>query len=217
MNISVEEYDERIRTFVPTYEEMISVVAQTLRVVPEPLSVIVDLGVGTGELTNRCRKERPEASFVGIDMDPAMLAIARDRLKEGVTLIEGDFCRVPLPPCDAMVSCIALHHIKDARQKQEFYKRCARALRPGGYLISADCYPSEAELFASVQKEAWLRHMQKKYSRAEAEAHLAAWADEDVYVPLAVELRWMEEAGFETEVLWRMNAFAAIAARRPAA
>ncbi len=39
-----------------------------------------------------------------------------------------------------------------------------------------------------------------------------SWADEDVYVPLADELKLLQRAGFDTDVLWRRSPFAVIVA-----
>lgn len=216
LQIKIEEYDARIRTFVPTYEEMISVAAEMLRLLREQAPTILDLGIGTGELADRCLTVHSDGQIVGIDIDPAMLEVARKRL-EGhsmVRLIKGDFREVVLPPCNAIVSCIALHHVPSPEEKKQLYKKCAQALQPGGLFVSADCFPAREESLAKAQRESWLIHLRKTYSPPEAEAHLASWAGEDFYFPLSDELQWLQEAGFMTEVVWRQNAFAVIAGHR---
>ena len=70
---------------------------------------------------------------------------------------------------------------------------------------------------AAEHREAWLKHMEKSYSREESESHLASWADEDVYFPLDWELGWLREAGFRPEVLWRVEGFAVVAGFAPEA
>lgn len=213
LNIRIEEYDARIRTFVPTYEEMISATAEALRLLQKKSPTILDLGVGTGELAERCLTVHPDGHIVGIDIDPAMLKIARKRLEKHpvARFIEGDFREISFPRCDAVVASIALHHIRSPLEKRQLYKRCASALQPRGIFLSADCFPSRDERLAKVQRESWLAHLRKSYSRQEAEAHLASWAGEDTYFPLSDELQWLHEAGFITEVVWRHNGFAVIA------
>ena len=213
MNIRIEDYDARIRTFVPAYEEMISTAAEALRPLQRQSPTILDLGMGTGELAKRCLAVHPDGHIIGIDIDPEMLEIARKRLEKQsvVRLIEGDFREISFPRCDAIVACIALHHIKSAEEKRQLYRRCALALQPGGLFVSADCFPAREEHLAKAQRESWLTHLEKTYSHAEAEAHLASWAVEDFYFPLSDELQWLQEAGFMTEVGWRRNAFAVIA------
>ncbi len=214
LNIRVEEYDARIRTFVPTYEEMISVTAAAMQLLVVQGPTIIDLGVGTGELADRCLKTRPDARVIGIDIDSGMLEVARKRLGGRISLVQGDFQSVQLPKCDAIVACIALHHIKVAGEKRKFYERCMESMNQGGLMISADCFPAREEHLASVQREAWLDHMSKAYPRSEAEHHLESWAAEDFYFPLDDELQWLREADMTTEVVWRQGAFAVVLAKK---
>ena len=70
-----------------------------------------------------------------------MLATARMRLgalSRRVTMTAGSFLNHELPACDAMVATYSLHHIRSPRAKLSFYRRCYRALRPGGILINGD-------------------------------------------------------------------------------
>jgi hypothetical protein len=52
------------------------------------------------------------------------------------------------------------------------------------------------------------------YDEQQSRDYLAAWAKEDVYVPLASEMALMVNAGFSVEVLWRKDAFAVLQGRR---
>ena len=215
LRISIAEYDARIRTFVPYYETMLDVVADALAASAAAAPVIVDLGTGTGALAARCLQLKPTAKLIGIDADAAMLEAARARLGDSanVLLTTGDFLNAPLPACDAIVACIALHHIRAAQAKQAFYARCRAALRPGGVFLNADCLPSRDESVAAQQLVQWRTHLERTYTRAESEAHLTAWADEDTYFPLDDELDWLKTAGLLPEVIWRQEGFAVIRAR----
>lgn len=214
LRIELDEYDQRIRAFVPGYEHMLRVASGAVGFVAAPAPVIVDLGVGTGALAAACLAVRPTASLLGLDNDPGMLRAAATRLAPvpRVTLDEADFLAMDLPRCDAFVACISLHHVRTPDVKRAFYARCRAALRPGGVLVTADCFPAVEPCIAAAHREAWLAHLEASGSRAEAEAHLAAWAGEDVYFPLETELGWLREAGLRPEVLWRVDGFAVIAA-----
>jgi tRNA (cmo5U34)-methyltransferase len=213
LRIDLDEYDARIRTFVPGYEEMIGRAAAALRFVAVSSPTIVDLGIGTGALSAACLQSRPDARIVGVDSDPGMLVGARARLAEAghVELIESDFQAGALPKCDAFVACISLHHIRTEVEKRAFYRRCFEALVPSGILVTADCFPGKRARVAEYQREAWLAHLTQSYTRKEAEQHLESWAGEDVYFPLADEIAWLQAAGFGAEVLWRRDAFAVVA------
>ena len=85
-----------------------------------------------------------------------------------------------------------------------------KALRPGGVLISADCYPPASGALARASRAAWHAHLAESYGPKRAESFLQAWAGEDFYVPLDAELGMLQAAGFSTEVVWRKGAFAVV-------
>ncbi len=214
--VEPREYDERIRQLIPLYDELIPEVAGALAHAVRPVRHIVDLGVGTGTLAQACLRVVPAARIWGIDADAAMMQVARRRLGRRmarVTLIEGSFLDVALPPCDAIVASYALHHIRTLRQKQAFYRRCHAALRPGGVLINGDCAPASTPQGFAQDLEVWFTHLAHTFGgRAGAKRVYESWADEDVYVPLATELKLLQRAGFDTDVPWRKSPFAVIVA-----
>ena len=218
LNIDLAEYDVRIRTFVPHYETMIGITAATLGLLGGEAPTIVDLGVGTGALSAKCLEFRPDAHVIGVDADEAMLGAARARLAgcSGAELVAATFVDFRPPPCDVIVACIALHHVADVDEKRRLYAKCARALRPGGMLVSADCFPARRPDLATAQREAWLAHLRISYTADEAEAYLRTWAGEDTYFPLEHEMQWMREAELAPEIVWRADGFAVIAALRGA-
>lgn len=217
LSVQAEEYDERIRTYVPHYEALLEGVASCVRLLDRPAPVIVDLGVGTGALADRCLEACPEGRLVGVDADPEMLRVARARLasRGGAELVRGDFLDVELPACDAVVACLALHHVPTGDAKRRLYRRCRDALRPGGLLVSADRFRASDPVLDRADREAWLRHLRRWYSDEEARGHLAAWAEEDVYFPLAEETAWLEEAGLRPDVIWRVDGLAVLVGRCP--
>jgi len=207
LGIDLADYDRRIRSFIPDYETMLDVAAEA---VPAGARLIVDLGIGTGALSERCLRHARRARVVGIDLDAEIMALAQKRLGDRVTLVNGSFLRTDLPRCDAIVASLALHHIRARTAKAALYRRFKRALRPGGRLIVVDCQPAERPALARVQHDAWRRHLQQTYSARETRRYFAAWAREDVYVPLDAELQLMARAGFRTDVIWRRGAFAVL-------
>lgn len=207
LGIKLTEYDARIRTFIPDYEEMLDTAAG---LVPSSARTIVDLGVGTGALAARCVKMARQAKIVGIDADADILNLARRRLGPGATLLCGSFLRTPLPRCDAVVASFALHHIRTRQAKARFYRRVHAALRPRGIFMTVDCHPAASPELAREQMQAWAGHLRKSYSKSEAVKLLKAWSHEDVYTPLATEVELMQQSGFEVEIVWRRGAFAVI-------
>ena len=207
LGIDLAEYDARIRTFIPDYEEMLDVAA---RAVPPHARTIVDLGTGTGALSRRCLDRVPRARVVGIDADPEVLAIAARRLGPRATFLAGSFARTVIPSCDAVVSSIALHHVPTRAAKLRLYRRMRAAVRRGGRIVSVDCYPASESTLAGVQRAAWRAHLRRTYDARTTAALFRAWARDDYYMPLASETEIMHAAGFRVEIVWRKDAFAVL-------
>jgi ubiquinone/menaquinone biosynthesis C-methylase UbiE len=187
-----------------------SLAAAVADTVPRRRATIVDLGIGTGSVVARCLKAVPGATVIGIDEDAGMLAAARERLRPRLTSIFGSYERVSLPACDAFVAALSLHHLPTRQRRLSLLRRCYRALRKGGVLISADCHPASSPRLQAAHRRDWLRHLEETYTPRESRAYLRAWAKEDFYVPLAEEIDLLERAGFNVDIAGRRHSFAVI-------
>lgn len=214
LRIKVTEYDARIRTFIPNYDEMLEAAANMMRLVKESCPLIVDLGIGTGALSYSCLKIKPRAKIYGIDSDRSMLGLAWWRFvkisRRMHEMIETDFLRASLPRCHAVIASLALHHIASRATKQKLYKRCYHALHPGGIMVNADCCPVQNPQLAQLGQRAWQDHLEQYYSSQKARGFFKAWAKEDTYFPLAEETAMMRAAGFKVEVVWRRAPMAVV-------
>jgi ubiquinone/menaquinone biosynthesis C-methylase UbiE len=211
LGIRLSDYDERIRTFIPHYEEMLA--AAAAEVDPRARHVL-DLGIGTGALALISLARASRATVTGIDADAEILELAAGRLGERATLVRGSFLRSRFPPSDAIVSSFALHHVRTREAKLRLYQRLRAALRRGGVFITADCHPASDSAMATAQMQAWRAHVRRTYRPAQTAALFRSWGREDVYTPLDAELTLLERAGFSANVRWRRDAFAVLVAAR---
>ena len=217
--VSPSGYDRRIRELIPHYDDVVLEAARGLRYAGRPIRSIVDLGIGTGALARACLQgTSPSARILGFDEDADMLSVAAARLRRWRARVEirhADFVTAEIPACDAIVATFSLHHIRRRRAKLAFYRRCRKALRPGGILVSGDCMPASNAAAAAADLDEWYAHLAcSAGSLAAARRIHASWADEDTYMPLAVEVELLEKAGFAVEIPWRRSAFAVIVAKR---
>lgn len=215
LGIAVAEYDERIRTFVPFYEEMLDLATDALRALDTRTPLIVELGTGSGALAARILARRRGVRLIGIDEDAAMLSMAAARAPgRRLELREANFSRIDLPRADGVVASLALHHVKSVRRKLELYTRIARSLEPGGLFVNADCAPPANPTLADHAMDAWRRHLATTYSSREAAGYLRAWAQEDRYQSLDVEVDLVRKAGLTPDVVWRRDTFAVVVGRK---
>ena len=210
LGIDLREYDARIRTFIPGYDAMLDAAAGALRGTER---VIVDLGIGTGAMAERCVARARAARVVGVDLDDGMVAAAAERLGRRATFVHASFLRADVPRGDAIVASLALHHVRTRPAKRRLYAHLRAALCRGGRIIVADCHPARDRSLARAQRDAWTAHLRASYSPRETSAYFRAWSREDVYVPLDIELALMRAAGLRPDVVWRQGPFAVIAAR----
>ena len=210
LGIKPGEYDSMIATLIPHYRELIGAAAAVVDKVAPIRPIVVDLGTGSGTLAEQILDARPRARLTGIDADPAMLLTATRRLGGRIETIEDNFERARIPSCDVVSASFALHHIATERRKAALYKRCFSSLRRGGMLVSADCYLASSAIVQKHDREAWLGHLQRAYTRRKAQQFLKTWAKEDVYFTLDREIELLKTAGFEVEVTWRKDSFAVL-------
>ena len=219
LHLDTADYDRRIRELVPAYAEMRAVHLDLLHaLLVRPAAHVLDLGGGTGALAAAVAEKFPAATLEIWDTDPAMLEVARARCAafgERVRYVARSFDN-ELPACDAVVACIALHHVKDLAVKARIYRHIFHALRPGGVFLNADTAVCATPALRAWTLGKWAESMGPHgIGAAEAHAYFSTWAHEDYYPPLATELRLLAEAGFtEPECFWREAAAVVFGAKK---
>ena len=210
LGIKFGAYDATIASLIPHYKPLLQAAADAVDAAAPRSPAVVDLGTGSGALAAAILKVRPKARVIGIDADASMLDAARRRLKGRIDTIEDNFELAPIPRCDVVSASFSLHHVDTGRKKAALYKRCFASLRDGGTFVSADCFLASTAKLRQRHHQAWLDHLQTKYTKKKAEQFLRTWAKEDVYFTLDRELELLKDAGFSTEVTWRQDSFAVV-------
>lgn len=102
-----------------------------LALIPDRARTLLDVGCGTGLVTERM--VRPGLRVVGVDAAPGMARVAAGRL--GPALVVGDCHRLPFADAslDAVSAVWLLHLLPDA---PVVVAECARVLRPGGTFVT---------------------------------------------------------------------------------
>lgn len=100
---------------------------------------ILDLGCGTGILSEFILSRSPSAEMTLLDQSAEMLDVAQARLqKYSITAVQGSFDEaLPAGPFDAIISSLAIHHLSDEKKARLFH-RVSEALVSDGIFINAD-------------------------------------------------------------------------------
>ena len=216
LRLEIDTYDQTIRRFIPGYETALKRAAGEVAAV-NPRTVL-DLGAGTGALSEAILM-RSDATVVELlDVDSEMLAVARARLKRfgsRARFRQQSFLD-PLPSCEAVAASLALHHVPLMADKARLFTRIREALAPGGVLVNADVTMPAGGPQRKADYAIWAAHLVAcGIGEARAYEHFDEWAGEDTYFPLEDELHAMESAGFEARCVWRDIPNTLMVGRRP--
>ncbi|RPK58185.1 N5-glutamine S-adenosyl-L-methionine-dependent methyltransferase [Streptomyces sp. ADI96-02] len=107
-----ESWDRQQEWYMPDREERFRVMLDMVEAFAGPEPRVLDLACGTGSITDRLLQRFPKATSTGVDLDPALLAIARGTFDgdDRVTLVTADLkdpgwtARLPHDRYDAVLT-----------------------------------------------------------------------------------------------------------------
>lgn len=133
---------------------------------------ILDVGCGTGEFARMAYERFPQLTLSGVDVTPAMVAAARQKLRHvpGASFAIATAEALPFPAerFDVVVCANMLHHVRSATP---FLHECARVLRPHGRLLVIDWC---RDFWHCRWFHAWLRLVDRSYVTMYRTAELIA-------------------------------------------
>jgi tRNA (cmo5U34)-methyltransferase len=202
-----DDYSAMIKRCVPRYEEML---LKLMGYLPNDLKAnrILELGCGTGNLTNLIIKRFPDAKIVAVDLSGELLAAAKDRFKlhHLINYRQEDFRNLQFESdnFDLVISSISIHHLKD-NEKKILFSRCFNWLSSGGFFSFSDQFSSPLATIYSANMEEW--HNQA-IAMGSFEPEWAAWMEHqlmsDFHSPIQSEIEWLSNKGFANiDVTWR--------------
>ncbi len=215
LRLGNDAYDEAIRRFIPGYEAMLAIAADAVAAV-KPRRVL-DLGAGTGALSEALL-ERPGIRTVELlDVDPEMIEQSRQRLRRFGDRVRFTLCSYdePLSPGDAFAASLSLHHIATIEAKSTLYTDVFDALRPGGVFVNADVNMPIDRAERERLYRYWADHLVVSgIAEDRAWQYFEEWSDEDTYLPMEVELAELLRIGFEAECVWQDGPVGVLVAKK---
>lgn len=172
-------WDRQQQWYLPDREQRFTAMLDAVEALVGPRPRVLDLACGTGSISDRVLRRFPEASCVGVDLDPALLTIARGYFaqRQRVSFVTADLRetdwteRLPHRSFDAVLTATALHWMR-ADALNTLYGQLAGLVREGGVFCNADHMPDPA----TPRLNAAHREFQRVRQARESAAGALDWA-----------------------------------------
>lgn len=208
------DYDDARRRLVPCFDAFYGTVAQLVATTAKARPRVLDLGAGTGLLSEQVSAKVSLGALVVQDGSADMLALARQRLAslKPETVVSNFNDPLPAGSFDVIMSSLAIHHLEHV-EKRALFKRIHASLNPGGLFVNAD---QIAAITHAQQSLLEATHLNTARSLGSSEEEIAASLERmklDRCAPIAPQITWLNEAGFpEAGVFFQWFRFAVFAA-----
>jgi trans-aconitate 2-methyltransferase len=180
-NWDAQTYD---RVSGPQQEWAVAVLQRVAGRIP-PDATVLDVGCGTGRVTEMALELVPDGHVLAIDASEEMVDLARARLGDRARVWRQDVLELVLDePVDVVVSMATLHWVPD---HDRLWRRLWAALRPGG-ILEVQCGGE-----GNIDR---VRHVIDAVA-AESFPELAGWSPWVFAGPRETRAR-LEAAGFES-------------------
>lgn len=214
-DITASTYDSDRAKLIPCYDAFYR---RATDLIAHDARNILDLGAGTGLLSQFVRQWYPNAHIVLADLSEPMIAKARVRFANdsNVTFEVTDYTTAPINGTyDSIVSALSIHHIDDDA-KRALFAKIFKALRPGGTFVNAEQVAGPTPQIDSLYKALWLEQVREAGATREQIADSLYRQQDDRCASVEDQLDWMREAGFTDADCWfKDNRFAVLSGTRP--
>jgi tRNA (cmo5U34)-methyltransferase len=134
-------FDEHVSKSVPLYNEGHQLVCDMSDFFTKPDSVIYEVGCSTGSLTMRLaehNKNKPDARFVGVDIEPDMIEVANKKAQAhgdlNIEFISDDMINVEMDMADMIICYYTVQFVRPSI-RQDLINKLYQNLNWGGSLL----------------------------------------------------------------------------------
>lgn len=134
-----KNFDDHVSKSVPLYNEGHGLICELSDFFVKPGSICYEIGCSTGTLTLKLAEHSAgmdKAHFVGIDIEPDMIAVAKERGlgKSQVSFVVDDVLQMEMQPADMIVAYYTVQFIRPS-ERQRLIDKLFNSLQWGGALI----------------------------------------------------------------------------------
>ena len=202
-----QKYTDLLDRAIPRYREMLETILHYIPSNIAPLKIL-ELGCGTGNLTELIIDKYPQASLVVVDISRAILEECKKRFRhhKNIQYHQADFNDLDLEEndFDLVLSSIAIHHIQDEK-KQHLFKKIRAYLKPNGlFLFSDQCKGATNEIYQKHIAQWKIEAFKLGSSESDWDLWMEHQHQHDFHATAKDQMSWMKAAGFkDVDILWR--------------
>jgi tRNA (cmo5U34)-methyltransferase len=204
---AAQTYDQARRQLIPCFDEFYTTVLGLIPYKSQDSFRVVDLGAGTGLLSQFIAEQFPNARITLVDISDAMLAKAKERFSgslEHFNFIEADYSEQLNGEFDVAVSALSIHHLTDTH-KSKLFNNIYRTLSKGGIFINADQVLGSTSEIDKIYRDTWIEQVQGRGVSSIDLNAAKGRMKEDKMSPLEAQVIWLRGAGFEGVNCWYKN------------
>lgn len=203
-----QHYDNLILTLIPHYNKMTDILIEGLPFDGKKYLNVLDLGCGTGNISQKIKIRFPTAHITCVDLSENMINIAKNKLSNysNIAYKMADFQDISLnDDYDVVVSSLAIHHLETDLDKKNLYGKIFNSLAEGGVFYNADVVLGSSEYLQDMYIKKWKEFMAKNHSEEDIENKwMPTHRAEDNPSKMIDHIKWLYDAGFkQVDVLWK--------------
>lgn len=215
-NKGAKSYDRQRTIVIPNLDQLYNIItdlADSNITAPR----ILDLGAGTGLLTENIFNKYSRGYFTLIDISEEMLDIARKRFKDNLNFkyILGDYLKADFEDSfDIIISSLSIHHLED-NDKRIIYSKVYELLNDDGIFLNADQVLAPSPENEYIYQKNWWEKIETGTLNLDEKDVIIDRMKHDKPATLENNIIWLKNSGFtNVDVFYKYYNFCVLYAKK---
>ena len=196
-NNAADNYDTNRKEIIPHMDVYYQTAVELTKKFNNPS--ILDLGAGTGILTELLHQTHPQSRITLVDMSANMLDKAKNKFNniDNFTYIEDNYLTMDFKDnYDIIISSLSIHHLND-KEKYTLYRKIYQHLNNQGVFINADEVIAPTDTLEKLYVEKETTHLLKQDLTNDEKEEILYRRTLDTPSTLKDNLTWLDDIGYE--------------------
>lgn len=196
-NNAADNYDTNRKEIIPHMNVYYQTAVELTKNFDNPS--ILDLGAGTGILTELLHQLHPQSKITLVDISANMLDKAKNKFNDidNFTYIEDNYLTMDFKNnYDIIISSLSIHHLND-KEKYTLYKKIYQHLNNQGVFINADEVMAPTDTLEKLYVEKETAHLLKQDLSNDEKEEILYRRTLDTPSTLEDNLDWLKDIGYE--------------------